>query len=83
MPTLCWPATTPRWRREILWPDAVLGVEQAVLFESDHDKARAIASEHLNVYLNTKFNIAKFRRLVNDSAHDEPAATLREGFTCP
>jgi len=35
------------------------------------------------VYLNTKFNIAKFRRLVDDSAHDEPAATLREGFTGP
>ncbi|MGN9840571.1 TIGR03620 family F420-dependent LLM class oxidoreductase [Nonomuraea sp. H19] len=49
--------------REILGPDAFLGVEHAVLFESDPDKARAIAREHLHVYLNTKYNIAKFRRL--------------------
>lgn len=49
--------------REILGPDAFLGVEHAVLFESDPDKARAIAREHLDAYLNGKFNIAKFRRL--------------------
>jgi probable F420-dependent oxidoreductase len=49
--------------REILGPDAFLGVEHAVLFESDPDKARAIAREHLHLYLNTKYNIAKFRRL--------------------
>ena len=49
--------------REILGPDAFLGVEHAVLFESDPDKARAIAREHLHVYLNQKYNIAKFRRL--------------------
>jgi len=49
--------------REILGPDAFLGVEHAVLFESDPDKARAIAREHLDLYLNAKFNIAKFRRL--------------------
>ncbi|MGY1496691.1 TIGR03620 family F420-dependent LLM class oxidoreductase [Streptomyces sp. QTS52] len=49
--------------REILGPDAFLGVEHAVLFESDPDKARAIAREHLYVYLNSPYNIAKFRRL--------------------
>ena len=49
--------------REILGADKFLGVEHAVLFESDPDKARAIAREHLDIYLNGKFNIAKFRRL--------------------
>lgn len=49
--------------REILGPDAFLGVEHAVLFESDPDRARAIAREHLDTYLNGKFNVAKFRRL--------------------
>ncbi|GCB43949.1 hypothetical protein [Streptomyces sp. NL15-2K] len=49
--------------REILGPDAFLGVEHAVLFESDPDKARAVAREHLNIYLNSPYNIAKFRRL--------------------
>jgi probable F420-dependent oxidoreductase len=51
------------WAREILGPDAFHGVEQAVLFESDPDRARAIAREHLEIYLGGKFNIAKFRRL--------------------
>ncbi|MFD8001692.1 TIGR03620 family F420-dependent LLM class oxidoreductase [Streptomyces mirabilis] len=49
--------------RDILGPDAFLGVEHAVLFESDPDKARAIARKHLHIYLNTPYNIAKFRRL--------------------
>ncbi|MFG2953607.1 TIGR03620 family F420-dependent LLM class oxidoreductase [Streptomyces sp. NPDC048291] len=49
--------------REILGPDTFLGVEHAVLFESDPDKARAIAREHLHIYLNSPYNIAKFRRL--------------------
>jgi probable F420-dependent oxidoreductase len=49
--------------REILGPDAFLGVEHAVLFESDPAKARAIAREHLGTYLNGRYNIAKFRRL--------------------
>jgi probable F420-dependent oxidoreductase len=49
--------------RETLGPDAFLGVEHAVLFESDPGKARAIAREHLDTYLNGKYNIAKFRRL--------------------
>ncbi|NEE00121.1 TIGR03620 family F420-dependent LLM class oxidoreductase [Phytoactinopolyspora halotolerans] len=49
--------------REILGPEPFLGVEHAVLFETDPDKARAIAREHLQVYLSTPYNIAKFRRL--------------------
>jgi probable F420-dependent oxidoreductase len=49
--------------REILGPDAFLGVEQAVLFESDPVEARAMAREHLAVYLTQKFNIAKFHRM--------------------
>jgi probable F420-dependent oxidoreductase len=49
--------------REILGPDAFLGVEHAVLFESDPDKARVIAREHLDPYLNQTYNVAKFRRL--------------------
>jgi probable F420-dependent oxidoreductase len=49
--------------REIIGPDAFLGVEQAVLFETDPAKARAIAREHLHPYLTQKYNIAKFRRL--------------------
>jgi len=49
--------------REVLGSDAFLGVEHAVLFESDPDKAREIAREHLHVYFTTKYNIAKFLRL--------------------
>ncbi|MEV0407010.1 TIGR03620 family F420-dependent LLM class oxidoreductase [Actinoallomurus sp. NPDC050550] len=49
--------------REILGPDAFLAVEHAVLFESDPGKARAIAREHLHLYLTTPYNVAKFRRL--------------------
>ena len=51
--------------RKILGPDAFLGVEHAVLFETDPDKARAIARKHLRVYLDpgSTYNLAKFRRL--------------------
>ncbi|MFJ5309380.1 TIGR03620 family F420-dependent LLM class oxidoreductase [Streptomyces sp. NPDC088350] len=49
--------------RKILGPDAFLAVEHAVLFESDPGTARAIARAHLHDYLNTPYNIAKFRRL--------------------
>jgi probable F420-dependent oxidoreductase len=49
--------------REILGAGAFLGVEHAVLFESDPSRARAIAREHLHVYLTTRYNVAKFRRL--------------------
>jgi probable F420-dependent oxidoreductase len=49
--------------REILGPDRFLGVEQAVLFESDPEKARPIAREHMHTYLTSPYNIAKFQRL--------------------
>ncbi|WP_222723980.1 TIGR03620 family F420-dependent LLM class oxidoreductase [Streptomyces sp. uw30] len=49
--------------REILGPDAFLGVEHPVLFETDPGKARATAREHLGPYLDTPYNVAKFRRL--------------------
>lgn len=49
--------------REILGPNTFLGVEHAVLFETDPVKAREIARAHLHVYLTTPFNVAKFRRL--------------------
>ncbi|MFJ5675923.1 TIGR03620 family F420-dependent LLM class oxidoreductase [Streptomyces sp. NPDC093097] len=49
--------------REILGSDPFLGVEQAVLFESDPEVARARAREHLRGYLATPYNVAKFRRL--------------------
>ncbi|MFI2205800.1 TIGR03620 family F420-dependent LLM class oxidoreductase [Streptomyces sp. NPDC020192] len=49
--------------REILGPGAFLAVEHAVLFETEPDRARAVAREHLRGYLETPYNIAKFRRL--------------------
>jgi len=49
--------------RELLGDRPFLGVEHAVLFETDADKARELAREHLHVYLTTKYNVAKFRRL--------------------
>jgi probable F420-dependent oxidoreductase len=49
--------------RQILGPVAFLGVEQAVLFETDPVAARGIAREHLRPYLASGFNIAKFTRL--------------------
>jgi probable F420-dependent oxidoreductase len=49
--------------REILGRDRFLGVEQAVLFETDPDRARTIAREHLVIYLAGQYNVAKFHRL--------------------
>jgi probable F420-dependent oxidoreductase len=49
--------------REILGPDPFLAVEQAVLFESDPVTARAVAREHLQLYVSQRYNIAKFRRM--------------------
>jgi probable F420-dependent oxidoreductase len=51
--------------RQILGPDAFLGVEHAVLLETDPDKARATARSHLRIYLDpgSTYNLAKFRRL--------------------
>lgn len=49
--------------RAALGTDAFLGVEHAVLFETDPERAREIAREHLVPYLNTPYNLTKFRRL--------------------
>jgi probable F420-dependent oxidoreductase len=49
--------------REILGPDRFLGVEHAVLFETDAATARATARVHLERYLGSPYNLAKFRRL--------------------
>ena len=49
--------------REILGDGPFLGVEHAVLFETDPAKAREIAREHLHPYLTQQYNVAKFRRL--------------------
>ncbi|MEV6911972.1 TIGR03620 family F420-dependent LLM class oxidoreductase [Amycolatopsis sp. NPDC051071] len=49
--------------REVLGDKAFLGVEHAVLFETDPAKAREIAREHLHVYLTSEYNVAKFLRL--------------------
>ncbi|GAA3988460.1 TIGR03620 family F420-dependent LLM class oxidoreductase [Allokutzneria multivorans] len=49
--------------RDILGPQAFLGVEHAVLLETDRTKAREIARAHMHAYLTSPYNIAKFRRL--------------------
>jgi probable F420-dependent oxidoreductase len=49
--------------REILGEGPFLGVEHAVLFETDPAKAREAAREHLHPYLTSEYNVAKFRRL--------------------
>ena len=49
--------------REILGEGPFLGVEHAVLFETDATKAREIARAHLHLYLTSEYNVAKFRRL--------------------
>lgn len=48
--------------RAILGPGSFLAVEHAVLFETDPQKARAVAREHLRPYLTSPYNVAKFRR---------------------
>ncbi|WP_103342680.1 TIGR03620 family F420-dependent LLM class oxidoreductase [Amycolatopsis sp. CA-126428] len=49
--------------REILGAGPFLGVEHAVLFETDPARAREIARAHLHLYLTSEYNVAKFRRL--------------------
>ena len=49
--------------RELLGDGPFLGVDHGVLFESDPDKARAIAREQLLMYFTSKYNVAKFLRL--------------------
>ena len=52
-----------RIARQLLGPDAFLGVEHAVLFETDPILARGIARAHLSPFLSQRYNLAKFRRL--------------------
>jgi probable F420-dependent oxidoreductase len=51
--------------RQLLGPDTFLGVEHAVLFDTEPDTARATARKHLRTYLDpgSTYNLAKFRRL--------------------
>lgn len=49
--------------REVLGVGPFLGVEHAVLFETDPDVARSIAREHLHMYFTQQYNVAKFLRL--------------------
>lgn len=49
--------------RDILGPDAFLGVEHPVLLDTDPESARTVAREHLHPYLNQRYNVAKFLRL--------------------
>ncbi|AUI58798.1 TIGR03620 family F420-dependent LLM class oxidoreductase [Amycolatopsis sp. BJA-103] len=49
--------------REVLGDKAFLGVEHAVLFETDPGKAREIARAHLHPYLTSQYNVAKYLRL--------------------
>ena len=48
--------------REILGA-AFLGVEHPIIIETDPEKARAIARDHLHRFFGQTYNIAKFRRL--------------------
>jgi probable F420-dependent oxidoreductase len=48
--------------REILGA-AFLGVEHPIIIETDPEKARAIARDHLHRFFDQRYNIAKFRRL--------------------
>jgi probable F420-dependent oxidoreductase len=49
--------------RQVLGDGPLLGVEHGVLFESDPERARTIAREHLHMYRASKYNIAKCLRL--------------------
>jgi probable F420-dependent oxidoreductase len=49
--------------REILGPDALVATEQAVVLETDSEKARAIARTHLAMYLPLPNYMNNFRRL--------------------
>jgi probable F420-dependent oxidoreductase len=55
--------THTRQARELLGAQAFLGVEHAVLFETDPTVARTIAREHLDAFLHSTYNVTKFRRL--------------------
>lgn len=51
------------YARQILGPDAVLAVEQAVIFERDPQQARAIARSHLEIYVQLVPHLEKWKRL--------------------
>ena len=56
------PVEHTSWARERLGPDSLLAVEQAAVFEEDAAEARRVAREHVEYYLRTPQNLAKFRR---------------------
>ncbi|MFJ9865655.1 hypothetical protein [Streptomyces sp. NPDC101165] len=61
-----------------------LAVEHAVLFETDPDRARTLAREHLHGYLNTPYNLAKFRRLgYTDDDFSRAPRRCRSGACSP
>ncbi|MBL7495950.1 TIGR03620 family F420-dependent LLM class oxidoreductase [Frankia sp. CNm7] len=45
------PVEHTRWAREIMGPEAFLGVEQAVVLDTDADRAREVATEHVAMYV--------------------------------
>ena len=56
------PVEHTSWARERLGTDSLLAVEQAAVFEQDAAEARRVARTHLEYYLRTPQNLAKFRR---------------------
>ncbi|ARX86383.1 TIGR03620 family F420-dependent LLM class oxidoreductase [Streptomyces alboflavus] len=49
--------------RDILGPDSFLGVEQAVVLDTDPARAREVATEHVVGYLRAPHQLASLRRL--------------------
>jgi probable F420-dependent oxidoreductase len=49
--------------REIMGPDAFLGVEQAVVLDTDRARAREVARAHVGGYLAAPHQVASLRRL--------------------
>lgn len=54
--------------RDVLGPESFLAPEEAVVLERDSGKAREVARRRLAPYLETHFNLAKFRRLGYDES---------------
>jgi probable F420-dependent oxidoreductase len=61
-PYLATPEHT-RFAREVLGPDRLLATEQPVVLETDPDRARALAREHLAIYLLAPNYTNNWRRL--------------------
>jgi probable F420-dependent oxidoreductase len=57
------PVAHTRQAREVLGPDALLAPEQAVVLETDADRARAIARGHMRSYLRLPNYVNNLRRL--------------------